>query len=411
MKNILILFLLYCLFLSSCSIKNDKRHKEEINNQFISETEKIIEEKDQIPTININKEYEYKEIELNKLADITYVPIETNNNVLINDNISALSHISDKYIIIVNYINYNCYIFDKNGKIINYFNHRGNGANEYLNILGMTVDENKKEIYIIDHPQKYRIMVYSFNGEFVRKLSLPANITLGTIHNFDEKNLLCEDNNYRVGNKNPYFLLSKQTGNIVECLDIQFNEERISPRFYQKTGSKGVIAVSYGYTPIIRCNDDFIIGDISQDTIYKYCTNKTLTPLLVRNPPIHTQESQTMVIPELKIPGMFFLEMTKREFNFETKQGFDRKKIVYDYKTGLFYEYVLKNKDYPDQSFYLNSAGYAYIKENNTICQFIPSHELVEANKGQKVYGNLKNIAETLKADDNPVLMIAKFRD
>ena len=112
MKNILILFLLYCLFLSSCSIKNDKRHKEEINNQFISETEKIIEEKDQIPTININKEYEYKEIELNKLADITYVPIETNNNVLINDNISALSHISDKYIIIVNYINYNCYIFD-----------------------------------------------------------------------------------------------------------------------------------------------------------------------------------------------------------------------------------------------------------------------------------------------------------
>ena len=378
---------------------------------IVKESDSIIENNAKTPTIDTNKKYPFKEFILNDLADITYIPIETNNDVLINNGINALSHFSDKYIIIVNYKSYDCYIFDRNGKIINFFNHKGQGPNEYLNITGITVDETKREIYIVDHPQKNRIMVYSFDGDFIRKLSLPAKTTIGTIHNFDNETLLCEDNNHRNGNKKPYFLISKQNGHIINELDIIFNKERISPRFYQKTGEKGVMAIAYGYNPIIRFNEDFIIGDISHDTIYQYSKNKTLTHILVKTPSIYSQDPQIMVIPEFKTPKLFFLERTERKFNFEEKKGFEREKIVYDYNSGFFYKYVLKNKDYPNQNFYLNSGGYAYRAEKNTLCQFIPAEELIEANDNGELHGPLKEITKTLKIDDNPVLMIIKFKE
>lgn len=378
---------------------------------IVKESDSIIENNAKTPTIDTNKKYPFKEFILNDLADITYIPIETNNDVLINNGINALSHFSDKYIIIVNYKSYDCYIFDRNGKIINFFNHKGQGPNEYLNITGITVDETKREIYIVDHPQKNRIMVYSFDGDFIRKLSLPAKTTIGTIHNFDNETLLCEDNNHRNGNKKPYFLISKQNGHIINELDIIFNKERISPRFYQKTGEKGVMAIAYGYNPIIRFNEDFIIGDISHDTIYQYSKNKTLTPILVKTPSIYSQDPQIMVIPEFKTPKLFFLERTERKFNFEEKKGFEREKIVYDYNSGFFYKYVLKNKDYPNQNFYLNSGGYAYRAEKNTLCQFIPAEVLIEANDNGELHGPLKEITKTLKIDDNPVLMIIKFKE
>lgn len=409
--KIFITFIFLCLFtFSSCSGSNNKSNEQTKTKEDLV-LESIVENNAKTPTIDTNKEYPFKEIILNDLADITYIPIETNNHVLINNGINALSHFSDKYIIIVNYKSYDCYIFDRNGKIINFFNHKGQGPNEYLNIIGITADEVKKEIYIVDHPQKHRILVYSFDGDFIRTLSLPSNTTIGTIHNFDKETLLCEDNNHKNGNKKPYFLLFKQNGRIINELNIIFNKERISPRFYQKTGEKGVMAVSYGYTPIIRFNEDFIIGDISQDTIYQYSKNKTLTPILVKTPSIYSQDPQMMVIPEFKTPKLFFLERTERKFNFDNKKGFEREKIVYDYHSGLFYKYVLKNEDYPDQIFYLNSGGYAYRTGKNTLCQFISAEELIEANDEGELYGTLKDITKTLRIDDNPVLMIMKFRE
>ena len=409
--KIFITFIFLCLFtFSSCSGSNNKSNEQTKTKENLV-VESIVENNAKTPTIDTSKKYPFKEIILNDLADITYTPIETNDHVLINNGINALSHFSDKYIIIVNYKSYDCYIFDRNGKIINFFNHKGQGPNEYLNIIGITADEVKKEIYIVDHPQKHRILVYSFDGDFIRTLSLPSNTTIGTIHNFDKETLLCEDNNHKNGNKKPYFLLSKQNGRIINELNIIFNKERISPRFYQKTGEKGVMAVSYGYTPIIRFNEDFIIGDISQDTIYQYSKNKTLTPILVKTPSIYSKDPQMMVIPEFKTPKLFFLERTERKFNFEEKKGFEREKIVYDYQSGLFYKYALKNKDYPNQIFYLNSGGYAYRTGKNILCQFISAEELIEANDEGELHGTLKDITKTLRIDDNPVLMIMKFRE
>lgn len=409
--KIFITFIFLCLFtFSSCSGSNNKSNEQTKTKEDLV-VESIVENNAKTPTIDTNKKYPFKEIILNDLADITYIPIETNDHVLINNGINALSHFSDKYIIIVNYKSYDCYIFDRNGKIINFFNHKGQGPNEYLNIIGITADEVKKEIYIVDHPQKHRILVYSFDGDFIRTLSLPSNTTIGTIHNFDKETLLCEDNNHKNGNKKPYFLLSKQNGRIINELNIIFNKERISPRFYQKTGEKGVMAVSYGYTPIIRFNEDFIIGDISQDTIYQYSKNKTLTSILVKTPSIYSQDPQMMVIPEFKTPKLFFLERTERKFNFDNKKGFEREKIVYDYQSGLFYKYALKNKDYPNQIFYLNSGGYAYRTGKNILCQFISAEELIEANDEGELHGTLKDITKTLRIDDNPVLMIMKFRE
>ena len=52
---------------------------------IVKESDSIIENNAKTPTIDTNKKYPFKEFILNDLADITYIPIETNNDVLINN--------------------------------------------------------------------------------------------------------------------------------------------------------------------------------------------------------------------------------------------------------------------------------------------------------------------------------------
>lgn len=395
------------VFVCSCTSSGKKL---DIASQNISEAqESVPTEKDgstRVPQFDVTKKYVKKEIVLNDIAEITYIPMESTNDVLLTNSIGSVSYISNDLMVMVNRKAGDCFLFDGKGKIKSKFNHRGNSGSEYVWLGEVAVDEKNKEIYILDDLRLHRILVYSFEGKYKRTLPLPQKMIIGALLDFDAENLLCNDESPE--NKYPYALLSKSTGKITRILDMSF-DNRIPLRFVKQIDEHTTMPVKLSFNAIIRNNEKYIIGELSSDTIYSYSGSKVKTPLMTRIPSVYDMDPAIMLIPELKLADKFFFTSVKREFDFKTMKGFPEKSMIYDYRVDDFFEYTLVNKDYPAQKFSLNYAGKIGGNEKNTLYQLIPSEKLVVANMEGKVFGKLKEIAGKLEEEDNPVLMIVKF--
>ena len=83
--------------------------------------------------------------------------------------------------------------------------------------------------------------------------------------------------------------------------------------------------------------------------------------------------------------------------------------LLYDIKTGEAFTPKFSNTDWQsDVSYkYLTFGG----KDANTAYLRIEAFDLIEALEAGELSGELKTIAEGLKEDDNPVLMVVKFKE
>ena len=102
--------------------------------------------------------------------------------------------------------------------------------------------------------------------------------------------------------------------------------------------------------------------------------------------------------------------MVDFEFDFETRTGFPDKYMVYDYAAGKTYVCKLVNRDCEEQEIQLGDGGVTN-KAWNTACYTIPSSMLIEQSEAGKVHGLLKEIAAGRTDDDNPVLVIVRFKN
>ncbi|MDR1369718.1 MAG: 6-bladed beta-propeller [Dysgonamonadaceae bacterium] len=94
--------------------------------QVISSQSKTVD----LPVIDISKKYQKKDIVLQDIADIEYIPLETTDDVLLG-NRPILSCVSDKYILVHETIRGDIFVFDRTGKIISHFNRKGQSGMEY----------------------------------------------------------------------------------------------------------------------------------------------------------------------------------------------------------------------------------------------------------------------------------------
>lgn len=108
-------------------------------------------------TVNVNENYPEKELVLQDFMDVEYIPLETTDEFITQ---GAVLSISDKYILIKNYVNDgNIYVFDrKTGKGIRKINRKGQGGEEYAFIVSAAMDEDNEEIFSIPQ-RKYWYMI------------------------------------------------------------------------------------------------------------------------------------------------------------------------------------------------------------------------------------------------------------
>lgn len=397
------------LLLYSCGANSTNRqdNKEDASTE---QTQKAKKEQGLV-TLDITKDYPEKKIVLQDLADVKYIPLETKKNALLPNSAGCLGYVSDSLIVARTSDN-EIVLFNGDGSVRSSFRHVGQGSKEYQYIIGMAVDPKAQEIFIVDYLLKYRMQVYSFTGQYKRTLPIPYKMILNSLQDFSADCLLACDMDVNQGISNrakPYMLLSKKTGEIVKELDIHFIK-RMSNRLSKPFGKNQTISAALAYDPIVRCEDSYVIGDLSADTIYTYTPQGVLSPMLVRTPPVLSMETPKVLLPDYRAGSYFFFYLVDFEFDFETRTGFPDKYMVYDYAAGKTYVCKLVNRDCEEQEIQLGDGGVTN-KAWNTACYTIPSSMLIEQSEAGKVHGLLKEIAAGRTDDDNPVLVIVRFKN
>lgn len=149
-----------------------------------------------------------KEIMLNELAsDIRYVPLETTDDCLMNNEFYIMHYTGEDI------ITSGIFHFDKNGKFLNKIGSKGQGPEEYLQGLFAFGDWKNKLLYV----QNWTTLTcYGFDGTFVRSVPTPQ-LNMGAAGLFDENHILYSNDIYYADKANPIqlYMVDSQNGKTV----------------------------------------------------------------------------------------------------------------------------------------------------------------------------------------------------
>ena len=370
---------------------------------------------DGIITVDITKRYPKKDLILQDFMDVEYIPLETNDGFLTQGRVLA---ISKNFIVVKNRINDgDIFIFDRTtGKGLKKINHRGAGPEEYTDIMEIVIDEDMDEMYVLNGAGSGRILVYDLDGKFKRSIRYKAGSSYWHLHNFDQENLICYDIFFDTSNavlQHPLVLISKQDGSITKEIQIPY-EKKISTTMNVKIGDMGLL-LNVERFPIICYLDNWALSLPSSDTIYRYQPDHTMTPLIVRTPSIQSIQPTVFLFPWILTDRYYFMETVKKDFDPVTKQ-MPSTDLVYDRQRDALFEYKVYNNDYAEKQLISFSSSNTTISPrplNDEIAswQVLEAYQLVEDYEKGKLKGRLKEIVSKLDKEDNPVLMLIKYKN
>ena len=370
-------------------------------------------ESDGLIRVDVSKSYPKKELILQDLFDIEYVPLETTDEFITTGNVRA---VGEKIIVTKNNgrLDGDIFLFDRTtGKGILHFDHLGQGGEDYTNILEILLDEKQGEIFVNNHYSR-KVVVYDLEGNFKRSWKHNSDTFYDQIGCFDEDYLICHDSGWeKSANESPekrdYFMfISKQDGKTTSIPLLY--DRKISQLVWSSEGK----AMNYPRNKeLFPYLGDWLLMETSSDTIFRIGKGLDLKPFIVRTPSV--QEGREFLL----YPGIYsnryqFMQKVKMEYDFQTREGFPRTDIAYDKIENKVYEAVVYNGDFLEKMpmklgvniFILN----IFNNEGVSFTETLYAPDLVKALNDGKLRGPLKDIASKIDEEDNPVILIAKYK-
>ena len=367
---------------------------------------------DNFIVIDVAKSYPKKELILQDIFDVEYIVLETNDEFVSYGLVGA---IGKEIIVLIN--GSDILIFDRNGKGLRKINRRGQGPEEYIDPSFIALDEENNEMIITDIVQR-NIVVYDLFGSFKQRLRNDRNI-YGNLGILDRDHFIIQYpsgnfiNGRMEGLRNEFFIISRKDGSITKEIEIPFNNQKW-----------GYVISSDGSRPsrglrnlkLIPNRSSWIVAEISSDTIYRILPDFNILPIFARTPSIQSMSPEVYLFPSVISDHYYFLQAVKSEFDFSTYTGWPTTDLVYDRQEKVIFEYVVYNDDFLNKNpvkLSFESRILAQPVQSNEIAFFnkLESHELVEAYQKDELKGKLKEIASKLDIEDNPVIMIAKYKE
>lgn len=355
---------------------------------------------DELITVDVTANYPKKELVLQDIMDVEYIPLETNDDFLCEGSIQA---VGKNIIIAKNRRNDgNIFIFNRKGKALRKINRKGQGNEEYTGIRQIMLDEKNNQMFVNDMYAK-QILVYDLEGNFKQKLSLKGDFLFDEIYNFDQNNLIGHDD-FQGNSGQSFMFISKQDGSITKEIQIPFNEKKS----IVVTTPKDEAGRYFAYTPPSVCPlmpyfNDYILTEISADTLYKYSPDHTMKPFIARTPSVQSTNPETFLLPSMLTDRYYFMEKIVKNISFPSVN------IVYDKQEKALFRYKVYNGDYTNEKeAYLKSQR--HLSSDIAAWQYLEAPELVEAYKKGQLKGKLKEIAANLDEESNPVIMLIKHK-
>ena len=373
---------------------------------------------DDLIKVDVTKNYSStKEMILQDFTDVEYIALETNDDFV---NQGVVMDIGKEIILIKNEINDgNIFVYDRNGKAIRKINHKGQSPEEYTRISTIVLDDDNGEMFVYDSNLR-KFFVYDLYGNIKRSfnhksdvvsqqfgnLSIKENTFYTEIFNYDNNNLICYN---QFNAESVFVLLSKWDGNITKEIKIPFKEKK---RLEQTHFDGEYIYVEHpgSFHPIIPYNGEWILLEISSDTVYSFLPDYNLCPFIVRTPSVQSMNPEIILILRLISERYYFMETISNEYSFDTRKGFPRIYFMYDKKEKTFRGCTVYNGDFLVKT-EVGMDDFRTVNQDIGFYCILQAYQLVEFYKKSELKdGRLKEIAATLDEEDNPVIMLVKHK-
>ena len=360
-----------------------------------------------VPEVDVTQAKRFAPLKVSEKATVEFIPLETNADFLLDRVAGALINVTENYIVTVNITEGKLFVFSRQGKALHTFCRKGQGPEEFVYPIAVRVDEKSKEIFVLDYQ---KVQVYSLTGKYKRSLNIPENVKIGSMFNYDDKHLICYDNHNldRQGEKvteQPFFLFSKKDGKITRIpLTIQ---NRIGQSMYIEREGKKMVVTMNNIAPMVKNGDEVVLSDMGSDVVYLYKKGK-VTPLLKRNPGTMDFNPRSAMGVVMKLGDIVWLREVKKEVKGPRP---DINMLTYDVATGEVNNLVLWDDVNFTNPYSVQSRNERQeLPYNCTAANFQPDY-LKKLNEQGGLTGRLKELAEEMLEDDNPLLILYKLKE
>ena len=389
MKKVLIIFPLWFILFLFFNCKNNAKHTDILSDTTITITLTSIDES-------------FQDTSYFKRPEI--IVLETTDESLLSDRISRIIT-DDSMLFIFDDMQDQVFVFDLNGKFINKINKKGQGPKEYVQICDFAIDKEKKQIILsADIPAK--LMYFSYDCTFLREESLTSffskfvkegEIIYGDyymgkgkkqIHIFDFESGLIKERLDMIEISN---YLGVQGNSLSRGQDVLFVRRYDNSIYEMKNGEMikkyNVDFKNHSFPERFKKEiDEGVIIKESRDKRYIYAMSNAF--------------NSNNYITFYTNMGIFFYD--KRN---ETLKGFNKMN-----NTHLMF---VMQRYYYDFDYYLpleNTDKMVFFIEDPYFIKHIVRHNSDELKK-DKDYTELRDIADKMTDDNNPILFIYEFKD
>lgn len=362
-----------------------------------------------------------KEISLADIADISYFQPSNENPDYLFRNRPLIKEGEEK-VLLFDFPSGSFLFFDKSGKALRHFNHKGNGPGEYTMLTGFIYDEKRDEIFTYFKNQMH---VYDSNGTYKRSLSLPDKSWITEAIDFDTNHLLIYDSEakYQIAlsaiaepqqevvsdqevkkesHEKPFVLISKETGAAVQYLSIP-EDNNIQLNVTENIAGNNIVFTAKT-NRIIPTHNGAILYNQETDTLFYLGQDLHLTPQAVRTPSIMTTQPVVYINGYIESAGYQFLECTP----LQVERGQFKPTFLFrDPHDGKLYKQLLKLPDYEGKTFTLSPN---VLVKGTTACIELPMEDLQTAFQENRLKGDLARLVSKSNEEANNVYMFLHFR-
>jgi hypothetical protein len=203
-------------------------------------------------------------------------------------------------------------------------------------------------------------------------------------------------------------IISKQDGSVVREIEIPF-EEKILTVVIKKLENNMTQVGSPGF----ECNmipypGGWILEEPSADTLYNYAPDHTMRPLIVRTPSVQSMDPPVFFFLNALTDRYYFMTTILKEWDFAAGDGFPTTYLAYDKQEEAISRYKIYNDDFSDnrQVFFRSNP----VNDEIITWQSMDAGRLIEDYGKGKLKGRLAEIAAGMDEEDNPVIMLAKYK-
>ena len=336
--------------------------------------------------------------------DIEFVPLETTDECLLDENI--MNVVVTRQDIIVYDLNA-CYRFNRQGKFMNRIGTQGNGPGEYVKSLYITVDTLNQWVYMGDYNQK-KFIKYDYNGKHLADLKTKG---VGMNNFLYKPNYILMENNFylyeKKGKRFSMALYSEKDKKIISRMSCDYKDN--------------IPAMSICSPIAFQHKENTYLKDFWCDTIYRMTDAfhlQTYAYIDKGKFKHRTEDDKTLTGGKPTARDFLVLSVdnmaeSDRYIYIATNKG----RVFYDKKEKkTFAGGTLKKPFVSAKDDLYGSPGLMDISINgNEIYSYRFAHELIESEKGKHSindsrYDTYLKMIEKLDEEDNPVIMIVKMK-